>query len=337
MALTVAIIGAGRWGRAHIRTLSSLKRDGLVERLLVCDTDLEKLIDLGPEVDATYATWQEMVMHNSVDLVAIVTPPQSHCQLSIDLMNAGIDVLVEKPLGFSESQAAAVIAASQSTGRSLSVGFLLRFHSGILKAKSMVASGAIGSLHRIQFIRHSTRKAPPQGDVIEALAVHAIDTVCSVQGEVEPQRLHISRLVTGQQNNPIQASMWLEFPSAIEANISVGWDSESEQRQLNFIGESGSIFVDFNNHDNIRLQNEEVEKIIDTDLSTPPLEMEWRQLLNTSRQQNNAKADLFPTAGATLRGARWIQQALSEASALIQQQQANISDIESNNFSNKVV
>ena len=49
MALTVAIIGAGRWGRAHIRTLSSLKRDGLVERLLVCDTDLEKLIDLGPE------------------------------------------------------------------------------------------------------------------------------------------------------------------------------------------------------------------------------------------------------------------------------------------------
>jgi len=337
MALTVAIIGAGRWGQAHIRTLSSLKKDGLVKRLLVCDTNLEKLIDLGPEVDATYATWQEMVMRNSVDLVAIVTPPQSHCQLSIDLMNAGIDVLVEKPLGFSESQAAAVIAASQSTGRSLSVGFLLRFHSGILKAKSMVASGAIGSLHRIQFIRHSTRKAPLQGDVIEALAVHAIDTVCSVQGEVEPQRLHISRLVTGQQNNPIQASMWLEFPSAIEANISVGWDSESEQRQLNFIGESGSIFVDFNNHDNIRLQNEEVEKIIDTDFPGPPLEMEWRQLLNTSRQQNNAKADLFPTAGATLRGARWIQQALSEASALIQQQQANISDIESNNFSNKVV
>ena len=286
MALTVAIIGAGRWGQAHIRTLSSLKREGLVKRLLVCDTDLEKLIDLGPEVDATYATWREMVMHNSVDLVAIVTPPQSHCQLSIDLMNEGIDVLVEKPLGFSESQAAAVIAASQSTGRSLSVGFLLRFHSGIIKAKSMVASGAIGSLHRIQFIRHSTRKAPLQGDVIEALAVHAIDTVCSVQGEVEPQRLHISRLVTGQQNNPVQASMWLEFPSAIEANISVGWDSESEQRQLNFIGESGSIFVDFNNHDNIRLQNEKVDKIIDTDFSTPPLEMEWRQLLNTSRVQH---------------------------------------------------
>ena len=330
MALTVAIIGAGRWGQAHIRTLSSLKREGLVKRLLVCDTDLEKLIDLGPEVDATYATWQEMVMHNSVDLVAIVTPPQSHCQLSIDLMNEGIDVLVEKPLGFSESQAAAVIAASQSTGRSLSVGFLLRFHSGIIKAKSMVASGAIGSLHRIQFIRHSTRKAPLQGDVIEALAVHAIDTVCSVQGEVEPQRLHISRLVTGQQNNPIQASMWLEFPSAIEANISVGWDSESEQRQLNFIGENGSIFVDFSNHDYIRLQNEEVDKIIDTDFSTPPLEMEWRQLLNIPRQQSNASADLFPTVGATLRGVRWIQQALSEASTHIEQQ-SNLSDVEIDN------
>lgn len=319
MALTVAIIGAGRWGQAHIRTLSSLKREGLVERLLVCDIDLEKLTHLSPEVDATYATWQEMVEHNSVDLVAIVTPPQSHCQLSIDLMNKGIDVLVEKPLGFSESQAAAVIAASQSTGRSLSVGFLLRFHSGILKAKSMVASGAIGSLHRIQFIRHSTRKSPLQGDVIEALAVHAIDTVCSVQGEVEPQRLHISRLATGQHNNPIQASMWLEFPSGIESNISVGWDSEIEQRQLNFIGETGSIFVDFNNHDNIKLQREGVQNIIPTEFSNPPLEMEWRQLLG-------AKEDLFPTAGATLRGARWIEQALSKAAIHIMQNQDNISN-----------
>ena len=325
MALTVAIIGAGRWGQAHIRTLSSLKREGLVERLLVCDIDLEKLTDLGSEVDATYTNWQEMVEHNSVDLVAIVTPPQSHCQLSIDLMNKGIDVLVEKPLGFSESQAAAVLAASQSTGRSLSVGFLLRFHSGILKAKSMVASGTIGSLHRIQFIRHSTRKAPLQGDVIEALAVHAIDTVCSVQGEVEPQRLHISRLAIGQHNNPIQASIWLEFPSGIEANISVGWDSEIEQRQLNFIGENGSIFVDFINHDNIILQTEGVQNIIATDFSNPPLEMEWRQLLSKSHQQNNAKADLFPTAGATLRGARWIEQALSEASSHLEQKQNNIS------------
>jgi predicted dehydrogenase len=328
MALTVGILGAGRWGRVHIRTLTSLKAEGFVKQLFVCDTDADKLSNLPSGVDATFSTWQEMVEHNSVDLVAIVTPPQSHCQLSIELMTHGIDVLVEKPLGFSESQAAAVLAASQSTGRSLSVGFLLRFHSGILKAKSMVASGTIGSLHRIQFIRHSTRKAPLQGDVIEALAVHAIDTVCSVQGEVEPQRLHISRLAIGQHNNPIQASMWLEFPSGIEANISVGWDSEIEQRQLNFIGENGSILVDFINHDNIILQRKGVQTIIATEFSTPPLEMEWRQLLDISRQQNNAKADLFPTAGATLRGARWIEQALSEAASRIEQKQENPSTAE---------
>ena len=324
MGFCIGVIGAGHWGQAHIRTLISLKREGLVERLLVCDVDVEKLINLDPEVDATYTSWQQMLETNCIDLVAIVTPPKSHCQLSTDLMNEGIDVLVEKPLGFSESQAAAVIATSQSTGRSLYVGFLLRFHSGILKAKSMVESGAIGSLHRLQFIRHSTRKAPPQGDVIEALAAHAIDTVCSVQGEVEPQRLHISRLVTNRQNNPIQASMWLEYPGGIEAQISVGWGSESEQRQLNFIGQKGSIFVDFDNHDNIKLQNKDGHKIIDTDFSNPPLEMEWRQLLNTSPQQNKAKADLFPTAGATLRGARWIEQALSEATSQIEQKQTII-------------
>jgi endonuclease/exonuclease/phosphatase family metal-dependent hydrolase len=125
--------------------------------------------------------------------------------------------------------------------------------------------------------------------------------------------------------------MWLEFPGAIEANISVAWDSQIERRELNLIGEFGTILIDFNNHETIKLQNEEGQKIIATDFSTPPLEMEWRQLLDPSRQQSNAKADLFPTAGATLRGARWIQQALSEASTHIEQQQSNISDVESNN------
>ena len=331
MSLTVAILGAGRWGQAHIRTLTSLKIEGLIKQLFVCDIDADKLTNLPLEIDATFSTWQEMVEYNSPDLVAIVTPPQTHCQLSIELMSQGIDVLVEKPLGFSETEAAAVLACSRRTGQSLSVGFLLRFHSGIQKAKALVASGLIGSLHHIDFVRHSTRKPPIGGDVIEALGVHAIDTVCSVQGEVEPHRLHISHLKANQQGSPIQATMWLEFPGAIEANISVAWDSQIERRELNLIGEFGTILIDFNNHETIKLQNEEGQKIIATDFSIPPLEMEWRQLLNTSRQQNNAKADLFPTAGATLRGARWIQQALSEASIHIEQQQSNISDVESNN------
>ena len=323
MALTVGILGAGRWGQVHIRTLTSLKEEGLVGQLFVCDTDADKLANLPSQVDATFSTWQQMVMQQSLDLVAIVTPPETHCQLSIELMSKGIDVLVEKPLGFSESEAAAVLSCSRRTGQSLSVGFLLRFHSGIQKAKAMVASGVIGALHHIEFTRHSTRKAPAEGDVIEALGVHAIDTVCSVQGEVEPQRLHISQLKTNQQNNPIQTTMWLEFPGGIEANISVAWDSQNEQRQLNFIGEQGAIFVDFNNHEKIQLQNKKGLETIATEFSTPPLEMEWRQLLSSSPQQDNAKSSQFPTPGATLRGARWIEQAIIGAAHQIGEQQTN--------------
>ncbi|HIF90430.1 MAG TPA: Gfo/Idh/MocA family oxidoreductase [Candidatus Poseidoniales archaeon] len=323
MALTVGILGAGRWGQVHIRTLTSLKQEGLVEQLFVCDTDADKLANLPSAIDATFSSWQEMVKENTVDLVAIVTPPETHCQLSIELMSHGIDVLVEKPLGFSETEAASVLSCSRRTGQSLSVGFLLRFHSGIQKAKAMVSNGVIGSLHRIEFTRHSTRNAPLGGDVIEALGVHAIDTVCSVQGEVEPQRLHISRLQTNQQNRPIQTSMWLEFPGGIEANISVAWASQSEQRQLNFIGELGTIFVDFNNHENIQLQNEKGFETIATEFSTPPLEMEWRQLLSPLSQQNNAQPSQFPTPGATLRAARWIEQAIIGATDQIGEQQTN--------------
>ena len=55
----------------------------------------------------------------------------------------------------------------------------------------MVARGNIGSVHRIEFTQHSTRKALIKGDVIEALGVRAIDTVRSLQGEVERQQSSI--------------------------------------------------------------------------------------------------------------------------------------------------
>jgi len=92
MGLTVGILGAGRWGLVHIRTLTSLKEEGLIKQLLVCDTDSDKLNNLSPQGDATVTTWRKTVEHNSVDLVAIVTPPETHCQLSTGLMSRGIDV-----------------------------------------------------------------------------------------------------------------------------------------------------------------------------------------------------------------------------------------------------
>jgi hypothetical protein len=103
----------------------------------------------------------------------------------------------------------------------------------------------------------------------------------------------------------------------------VAWASQSEQRQLNFIGEFGTIFVDFNNHENIQLQHNKGLETIATDFSTPPLEMEWRQLLSPLSQQNNTQSSQFPTPGATLRAARWIEQAIIGATQQIGQQQAN--------------
>ncbi len=140
MALTVAVVGTGYWGRNHVRTLAALRDEGTIAALVVCDLDEERAKSLAREFGCVWETdAAKLATKHSVTAATIATPTPQHASLAISLMEQGVNVLVEKPLAMNEIEAKSVLDAAQRTGRVLMVGHLFRYHAAVRKAAELIA------------------------------------------------------------------------------------------------------------------------------------------------------------------------------------------------------
>ena len=238
------------------------------------------------------------------DLVIIATPSKLHAIQARELMAAGFHVLVEKPLGCCEAEAAQVLASAQEHGRVIGVGLLLRFHPAVALAKRMLGSGALGRLETLRFVRRTTRTAPPGGNVIESLGVHAIDLMCHIMSEAEPSAIHV-------EGDFIESRIALEFPHGIEALIDIGWGSSAERRTVTLVGSNASLRFDLDIHDRAVLISDNEEIIIPCDADHSPLEAELRHIIEGVESHKTGTAWItVPDYGAALRGVRWTERAV---------------------------
>ena len=238
------------------------------------------------------------------DLVIIATPSNLHASQARELLSRGYHVLVEKPLGCSESEAAQVLANAREFGRVLGVGLLLRFHPAVTLANQMINNGELGRIESLRFVRRTTRNAPENGNVIEALGVHAIDLMCHFMSESEPSAVHV-------QGDKIEARIALEFPHGIEAIIDVGWQTSRERRTVTLVGSNASLRFDLDVHDRVTLISENEETEIFCDSTTSPLEAELLHFISGIEKFNSGQAWMpTPDYGAALRGVRWTERAI---------------------------
>ena len=308
MGVNIGIIGCGRWGMAHIKTLNQIKERVDIDHIYASDIDIKSSEKVSRKVDGFFQNWRDMVDKKHLDIVAVVTPPESHAEISVELLSRGIDVLVEKPIATNLADATSILNASQTFGRVLSVGHLLRFHVAIKKALSKISSGLIGALERIEFTRITPREPAKSSDVFQALAIHGIDTSCFCFGELEPQRTHLSHVKHSKFGKPIYADILLEFSGQKEAEIKVAWGGKEEQRTVRFFGENGSILVDLANHSEILHDSQKGLQSINTDSNELPLELEWLHTISMSKGNLVDGKTISPSQGAILRSIRMVEQ-----------------------------
>ena len=310
MSVNVGIIGCGRWGKAHLNTLKKLKNQKLVNKIHACDIDFSKEMEVAGLVDSFSSSWKQMLDQQSIDVVAIVTPLDTHSQLIFDLMEKDPLLLIEKPLCNSQEEAIEILSKAQDKGKKMIVGHLLRFHQSVIEAKELIFSGAIGELQRIDFTRITTRPPPQSPNVFDAFAIHGIDTACFCFGEMDPSRITIDYAESDSQGNPIHAKISVEFPGHKEASIEVGWNGLHESRIISFSGNNGSIVIDTGTVSKIDITtlNEFVEKQLDNNIQ--PLEREWKLALDMA--QNHSNYIIYPEPGTILRCMKWIDSAKDE-------------------------
>lgn len=140
-----AIIGSGLIaGKKHIPAFLRLRSK--IELVAICDLNIAAAKQMAARfgIPSVYSNVAEMLSSQKPDFVDICTPPQTHPRLAIEAMRHGCHVLVEKPMALTVADCDRIVQASQEHGLKVCVGHSDLFYEPFIKARRMVANGAIG-------------------------------------------------------------------------------------------------------------------------------------------------------------------------------------------------
>ncbi len=156
--MSIAIIGTG-WG-ARIQ-VPAFRAAGL-QVVALAGSDQAKTERIAGDLGVPFATgdWRAVLARPDVALVSIVTPPDLHREMAAAALAAGKHVLCEKPTALDAAQARAMLAAAQERPRQLAlIDHELRFLPALIRARQMLADGAIGAVRHVLFQVISSSRA----------------------------------------------------------------------------------------------------------------------------------------------------------------------------------
>ena len=139
------IIGSGLIaGKKHIPAFRRLRSK--TELVAICDLNLAAAKEVAARfgIPRTYSDVGEMLKAEKPDLVDICTPPKTHTRLALEAMRNGCHVLVEKPMALTVADCDQIVQASKEYGLQVCVGHSDLFYEPFIRARRMVANGAIG-------------------------------------------------------------------------------------------------------------------------------------------------------------------------------------------------
>jgi predicted dehydrogenase len=231
----VACIGVGQFGRNHARVYSELAG---VQLVAVCDANEAT----GQAVAQRYNTQFVADFHQligQVDAVSLAAPTVAHHDIACRLLNAGIAVLVEKPIARTLEEADKMIAAAERNRAVLQVGHLERFNPAVSAASRIVTKPRFFEGHRLSLFTPRSLDI----DVVMDLMIHDIDVVLSfVQSEVAEIRAAGVPILTPKIDI---ANARIEFENGCVANLTASRVSNERVRKLRFFQPRQYISIDY--------------------------------------------------------------------------------------------
>lgn len=180
----IGVIGLG--GVAQLVHLPNLSKIQNAELTAVAEINKNRLQTIGDKfnVKQRFNNYQDMLDKSDIEAVIVATPTSTHKEIAIDCLNAGKDVLVEKPLARTFNEAKQIVDAAKKSKRKLMVGMNLRYRPDTMLLRSFLNSDEIGDPFYIKcgWIRKQsssekwfTKKEESGGGVIIDLGVHILD------------------------------------------------------------------------------------------------------------------------------------------------------------------
>ncbi len=236
----IALVGCGGWGRNHLRVLHEIGRLGRVVEL---DPARRSFAEQQTEGAVVGDDLQAVLDDDSIEGVVIATPAATHASLATRCLEAGKDVLVEKPLALSEREGRELVALGDRLGRVVMVGHVLLHHPVVRRLLDLAHEGELGRLRYVYATRANFGRIRTEESALWSFAPHDVAILD------ELLRRHPSE-VTCQggaylNKDVADATMTLlSYPSGVRGHIFVSWLHPMKEHRLVVVGDKKMAVFD---------------------------------------------------------------------------------------------
>jgi predicted dehydrogenase len=241
----VAVVGAGDFGRNHVRVWREIEGAELVG---IVDTNAERARQVAAEYKTRVLKDLEQIPRELVDAVSLAVPTRDHARIGCELLDAGLDVLVEKPMATSLAEADALIASAKRGARILQIGHVERFNAAVTTVERILTRPVFFEVHRLGIFTPRSLDI----DVVYDVMVHDLDILLALVNAPVADLKAVGIPVITDKVDIAQARV--EFANGTVANVTASRVSTEKVRKMRFFQEHEYISLDFARQDVLRVR-----------------------------------------------------------------------------------
>ena len=255
--LRVGVIGAGAWGKNHVRTVATLAE---AELAAVCDADPKTRERLTRQYPAVHITDDVADLLGRVDAVVIASPAATHARVALQCVEAGKPCLVEKPFALSTGDAETVARAAATRDVPVLAGHLLVFHPAVERLRALVQGGDLGRIYYLYGLRVNLGQVRADENALWSFGPHEVSVALYLLGEA-PVRVAAHGKSYLQPKVEDVVFLIMEFGSGVLAHAQLSWLDPHKERKLTVVGATKMVvFDDMEPREKLRIYDKGVER-----------------------------------------------------------------------------
>jgi predicted dehydrogenase len=238
----VGVVGYGYWGPNLVRNFLSHPD---FELIWICDSNpgSQERCRRDYHGVTVFGDLESALATGELDLVAVATPPHTHHELALQVIAAGVNLLMEKPLTLDSASGREIVLAAEAAGVTVFVDQTYLFTPAAERVRDLIAEGSLGSITMYDSTRMSLGLIQTETNVIWDLAIHDCALMLYWFDEL-PVQVSCTGVVVHPSEVTAAAHLSCTFASGLFAHVGVSWLSPVKKRSIVLTGDERMLVFD---------------------------------------------------------------------------------------------